>query len=253
MDFAALRTYFKPIHSFSNPLLPFVTVFLVLPIASFSQSGLGSWNVLNVKTTLSPKWGIFAEGQIRSLKFYNHFHYYEMKGGLNYTATQNLQLGMAGGHYNTYQSGGDFIKPKRSDEVRLWEQITMRQPLGRITVEHRYRAEQRWTQINFRHRFRYRINAKVPLNKSKVGTNALYGLVWNEIFFTNREPYFERNRIFAGLGYELTNSLTLQGGYLYQFDYFLDDEIGRQFLQLSALFDLSFRKSNDSKISGNVD
>lgn len=83
--------------------------------------------------------------------------------------------------------------------------------------------------------------------------DALYGIVWNEIFFTNREPYFERNRIFAGFGYGLTQSLTLQGGYLYQFDYFLDDEIGRQFLQLSVLFDLSLRKRNASKISGNVD
>jgi len=238
----------------SGKLIINLTVFIMLSETCFSQSGMGSWSVLSTKISLNPKWGAFAEAQIRSLKFYDHFHYYEVKGGVNYTVHNNFQLSMAGGHYNTYQSGGDFVTPKRSDEIRLWQQVAMRQSLSILQFEHRYRAEQRVTQIGLKHRFRYRINMTIPLNKRKVEIGTLYTSAWNEIFLTNRAPYFERNRFFAGLGYEVTNALTLQGGYIYQFDYFLVDEIGRQFLQLSALFDFDVSKrSHDRKIPSNVD
>ncbi len=109
----------------------------------------------------------------------------------------NFHFSIAGGHYNTYQSGGDFVTPKRSDEIRLWQQIAKRQSLIRLRFEHRYRAEQRWTQVDFRHRFRYRINMTVPLNKSRIEVATLYSSMWNEIFLTNQAPYFERNRFFC--------------------------------------------------------
>jgi len=65
-------------------------LFLLFIGTSFSlksqQTNLGSWNILNVKYTLSDKWSFFGEGQIRSLKLYDHFHYYEVKGGVNYVS-----------------------------------------------------------------------------------------------------------------------------------------------------------------------
>jgi hypothetical protein len=221
-----------------------LSVLLLFTKPSFSQSELGSWNVLSVKSSLNSKWGLFAETQLRSLKFYTDFHYYEVKAGASYTISKNVQFSIATGHYNTYQAGGDFVKPKRSDEIRLWQQLAFKQAFENLTVEHRYRAEQRWNQKNWRQRFRYRLNVVVPVNRNKIEVGTLYGLAWNEIFLTNRAPYFERNRVFAGLGYQLNNQLTLQGGYIYQFDYFLVDEIGRQFLQLSVMLDLNFRKQN---------
>lgn len=227
--------------------------FMLFSISSFSQSDLGSWNVFNAKGSISDQWSVFAEAQIRSLKFYDHFHYYEIKGGLNFNVNRNIQFTIAGGKYNTYQAGGDFVKPKRSDEMRLWEQMSVKQSFSRLVIEHRYRAEQRWTQINLRHRFRYRANLIVPINKRKIDKGTVYGSIWDEIFLTNRTPYFERNRFFAGVGYKMTNSLTLQSGYLYQFDYFLVDEIGRQFLQVSVLFDFNFKKKQNIEIPSSID
>lgn len=43
-------------------------------------------------------------------------------------------------------------------------------------------------------------------------------------------------------------SLMLQVGYVYQFDYRINDETGRQFLQAGLFFDLS-PKSNQSPVT----
>ncbi len=53
---------------------------------------LGTWSILNVKYNLNEKWSVWGEGQIRSLKFFTNFHYYEYKGGINYKSTKNLAL-----------------------------------------------------------------------------------------------------------------------------------------------------------------
>jgi hypothetical protein len=75
----------------------------------------------------------------------------------------------------------------------------------------------------------------------------------NEIFFTNKAPYFERNRLFGGVGYVANSSLTFQMGYLYQFDYQINDETGRDFFQVSLLFDLDIKKNKKETIQGSVD
>lgn len=62
-------------------------------IGAFTQNvDLGSWNVLNLKYNVNEKWSMFTEAQLRSLKFYNNFHYYEYKGGFNYKKDKMLVL-----------------------------------------------------------------------------------------------------------------------------------------------------------------
>ena len=67
----------------------------------------------------------------------------------------------------------------------------------------------------------------------------------NEIFFTDNEPYFERNRMLFALNYKPSKATTLQVGYLHQFDYKINDETGRDFLQIGFFIEL-FRKTNTS-------
>jgi hypothetical protein len=76
-----------------------ILVIVLASALSFSlnsqQASLGSWNILNLKYALSDNWSFFAEGQIRSLKFYDNFHYYEAKGGVNYELTMGFDLHLA--------------------------------------------------------------------------------------------------------------------------------------------------------------
>jgi len=223
-------------------------LFLVLSSMKLSaQNNLGTWNVTNVNFKANEKWNVFAEAQLRSLSFYDEFHYYEYKGGLTYKITPNFSATTGVGSYNTFSEGGNFEQPMQNKEIRTWVQINMKNPLAWMSFEHRYRAEQRFTSNGYRNRFRYRLSATVPLNSKKIAPKTVYAQIWNEIFFTNREPFFERNRLFIGGGYEFSKNIAFQMGYIYQFDYKINDETGRDFLNISLLynFDLSKTKQNE--------
>ncbi len=199
---------------------------------------LGSWNILNMKYNHSEQWSAFGEAQLRSLKFYDNFHYYEYKGGVNFKAYKNLTLTLGAGSYQTYKEGGDFILPKNNDEFRIWPQVILNQPIGAIKIEQRYRAEFRFTLNDYRNRFRYRLGLSYPFGNANKDYKPFQVSVSNELFFTNKEPYFERNRLLFALNYKLSATTTLQLGYLHQFDYKINDETGRDFLQLGCFLEL---------------
>lgn len=203
---------------------------------------LGSWNIVNIKYNHSEKTSFFGEGQLRSLKFYDHFHYYEYKGGVNYKIRKSVQLTLGAGSYQTYKEGGDFVLPKNNDEFRLWPQITLFQDVGPIKIEQRYRAEMRWTSNGYRNRFRYRMGISYPFGKNTKGYKPFQVSISNELFFTDKEPYFERNRIQTALNYKMSKHFALQAGYLHQFDYKINDETGRDFLVIGFYYEFA-RKS----------
>lgn len=203
---------------------------------------LGSWNILHVKYNQNEKWSIFGEGQLRSLKFYSNFHYYEYKGGINYEGIKNVKLTLGIGSYQTYKDGGDFLLPKNNDELRLWPQIIVFQSLGKLKIEQRYRAEFRFTSNGYRNRFRYRLGVFYPFGKERNGYKPFQISVSDEIFFTDKEPYFERNRMLLAFNYKSSKSNTIQIGYLHQFDYKINDETGRDFFQIGYFVELSKKK-----------
>lgn len=212
---------------------------------NFSQNSLGSWNIINATVSLNEKWAIFGEGQIRSLSFYNEFHYYEVKAGTTFKLNKNFSFTSGFGSYNTFSEGGNFETPMQNKEIRTWLQINNKNQLEFFVIDHRYRAEQRFTSNGYRNRFRYRVAATVPLNNKKLLPKTYYFQAWNEVFFTDKEPYFERNRLFLGGGYEVSKNLALQMGYIHQFDYKINDESGRDFLNIAFLY--NFNLKNDSE------
>jgi hypothetical protein len=213
-------------------------MFCIYQVPAQTYTGLGSWNIINLKYKATPKLSYFAEAQLRSLKFYDHFHYYEYKGGVNYQAYPNAIFSLGLGSYQTYKEGGNFETPKNNDEIRLWPMLTLRQNVGNINIEQRYRAEMRFTSNGYRNRFRYRLELAKPLGKEQHGYRPFRISFSNELFFTNNEPYFERNRMLLALAYKPNKNTTIHMGYLHQFDYKINDETGTDFLQIGYTVDL---------------
>jgi len=213
-------------------------LFLSMKKLSAQNVDLGSWNILNIKYNYNQKFSFFGEGQIRSLKFYDDFHYYEYKGGINYKFHSNATLTLGAGSYQTYREGGDFVLPKNNDEFRIWPQLVLNQSIGKIKIEQRYRSEFRYTSNGYRNRFRYRLAAFLPFGKEKNDINPFQIGVSNELFFTDKEPYFERNRLQFIFNYKPSQAVTLQMGYLHQFDYKINDETGRDFLVIGFYYEL---------------
>ncbi|GAB3576372.1 hypothetical protein GCM10027578_42200 [Spirosoma luteolum] len=187
-----------------------------------------TWGTWFIGTVLMPgstssRWGGYAEVQARSNGLFQQYFYNELKAGVTYDLDKNITAMVAGGRYQTndYQ---DLPAGPLNVEKRLWEQLVLNQYLSRIRFEHRYRLEQRWFDFRggtqeFRNRLRYRLNLFVPLNAHTIGTGTVFASVYDEIFLNPRGPAFERNRLYAGLGYQFSQRWVGQLGWVNQTNY----------------------------------
>lgn len=224
----------------------FILLCLVLLVVSnstaYSQRPLGSWNILNTKLNFDDHWSVWAEGQLRSLQFYDEFTYYEVKGGVTYSLKQNVAFTIGIGHYETFTAGGNFEQPVVTEETRTWFQMVLEQKLDWINFEHRYRVEQRHISTGYKNRFRYRLNVVVPVNNKEVIPKTLFAYIGDEVFFTNKTPFYERNRFFTGLGYKFSPVFSVQSGYMRQFNYSPTPSSSHDYLQV-ALY-INFNSKN---------
>jgi hypothetical protein len=201
---------------------------------SAQEDSLGGWTVASIHYFLSPKFALYGEAQVRSQRLVNDFFYYELKGGVTYFLPKKNLVFFGLGSYKTYTSPGNFKEPVVSDEFRMWEQLVLNNNINRLKIEHRYRIEQRWVNGVYSNRFRYRLNPIIRLISLQSLIKTIYISVYDEVFFTNKQPYFLRNRFFAGAGYRFTKLFTGQLGFLRQFDYKGTDEgSGKNFIQAS--------------------
>jgi hypothetical protein len=232
--FYAMRLFFG--------LLLSVFLFVSMPLRAQS----GSWNILHVRHLTTDRLTLFGEAQLRSLRFYDDFHYYEVKGGASWKLNAQVSVTVGGGRYDTYMAGGTFRTPKSQQEIRTWAELGMKNTLAPLQFEHRYRAEQRFTNRGYRNRFRYRLSVGTSLYRRLAGSGELFASAWNEVFLTNRAPYFERTRSFGGLVWR-QGMLGWTAGWVYQFDYRLTDEIGRSFLQVGCQVSI-VRKASTTEV-----
>jgi hypothetical protein len=73
---------------------------------------------------------VFAEAQLRSLRYYHHFHYHEYKAGVNFKAHPNVVLTLAAGDYDTYREGGNFIRHKTMLSLDYGHKLYFNTPFG---------------------------------------------------------------------------------------------------------------------------
>ncbi|RVU00177.1 DUF2490 domain-containing protein [Mucilaginibacter limnophilus] len=205
-----------------------VICLLILIVCSSNvraQNGkTGTWGIVTVTLPgdSTHRWGGYIELQTRTNTFFNQAFYYEVKGGISYDIAKNYTALIGTGRYVTYDYN-ELDEPPTVLETRLWEQMTVNQLLDRIKIEHRYRIEQRFfDHTPYRNRFRYRLNLAIPINHRKVEPKTYYAAVFDEIFLNNKAPHFERNRLYVGMGYQFNKSLSLQLGWMQQYNYSLN-------------------------------
>jgi hypothetical protein len=235
-----------------------ITCCLVLLSAHsvFAQTHkLGAWNIVNFKLNLNKQWGLFGEAQLRSQLLYNNFSYYEIKGGASYNLRKSLSLAAGAGRFVTYSDSSNFKLPYINKEGRIWEQFALNNYIGRVKFENRVRLEQRWTSnLGYRNRLKYRLNTVVPINNKKIVPGTIYVSGWDEVYFTNSDPHYEQNRIYGGIGYEVSSHLTLQSGFLHQVNYKADDtHAGKNYIQLSLLIETNAHNEHHEKTSNSAD
>ena len=204
----------------------------------------GGWEIVNLNYHLSKKASVFFEAQVKSQELMNDFYYNEYKIYGLYNLTNKWNLTAGAGNFKTYSSPGNFKSPLEKSEFRTWQQVALRSRSGRFNFQNRLRTEQRWINHIYQNRFSYRLNSVVPINHKKLDPKTFYASVYDEIYFTNRHPYYEMDRWFIGLGFQVSSFFALQTGFIKQYNY---HSTSIQFIQSSFLFSL-----NDKGIRKNI-
>jgi hypothetical protein len=213
-----------------------LTAIILLSSTSLLAQVIGSWNVLDVRKNTGKVISYQLEVQLRSLKFYHNFHYNEINFTANYKYNDNLVLSVLIGKHNTFSDGGDFMKPILTDEFRQSLQAVTVQRFGFISLDNRYRIEQRYfiNRNSLAYRLRYRFGLQASVSKS------IKAQFSNEIFLAigGSNSTFEKNRILIGLKNTVNKRYEIQLNFLNQIDNRKNDESGRNFIQLVNIINI---------------
>jgi hypothetical protein len=216
-----------------------IVLFFLIPIKNYSQN-LGCWNSLNISYDKGKKWSFSSELQLRSLQFYKNYNYHEYKGIIGYKLIPNLQSSLVIGRYTTFSTGKTFQSPKLAEEFRVAVQLGLKNSIGKVQVDHRYRFEKRfYTNGNRGIRVRYRVGLSIPLDEKKLTSLSASNEFLIAINSGSAIIRYDKNRINIGLTRKLTNTVSMQLGYLNQYDSKSADEPGNSFFVYSLFLNLS--------------
>lgn len=190
----------------------------MLQSSIFAQkSEVGNWFMYFGNKKINQKFNWHHEVQYRNFNFIGDTEQLLLRTGLGYNLTENnnnLLFGYGYIYSEPYLPSSD--QKISINEHRIYQQFITKQTIGRFNFQHRYRFEQRFFENDFRMRLRYFVNFNVPLNKKTMENKTVYLSSYNEIFINTEQNYFDRNRVYVGLGYRLSPMFKFEAGIMNQ-------------------------------------
>tara|TARA_R110002051_G_scaffold91370_2_gene160734 strand:- start:52763 stop:53527 length:765 start_codon:yes stop_codon:yes gene_type:complete len=184
------------------------------------EDQLGSWFMYFGTNKIAEKWSIHTEAQFRYYETADNFNQLLLRTGANYHINSDAIATMGYGYIKTDPSFLESPKEANLTEHRIFEQFILKNKVWELNFEHRYRLEQRFisqTDIlsdpeqdlgRTEHRARYRLQVTLPL------TDIFFLNFYDEIFINLQNEAFGQNRLYAAVGVNVTDSLSMQFGYL---------------------------------------
>ena len=192
---------------------------------AIDEGGLGAWYMyfFNKKFKDSPI-GLQGDYQFRYWNGGSDLEQILLRTGVTYKP-QNANILFTLGYGNiTTGTFGD--SDATTSESRIYQEALFPQKIGsRFLLTHRIRYEQRWVENqDFRTRYRYNLFLNVPLNNRALIKNTVYLALYNEIFINGQTEigdgrtvqFFDRNRTYLGVGYNIQDNLRVQMGWMKQ-------------------------------------
>lgn len=200
-------------------ILKLISAVLVASIGKVlaQPAPLGNWLMYFGDKKINNKWNWHHEVQYRSFNLLGDTEQLLLRTGVGYNFTENnnnLHLGYAFIYSEPYV--GNSNEKQNFNEHRFYQQFITRQAAGRFNWLHRYRFEQRFFQNDFRFRLRYFLSCNIALNHKTMQDKTLYVSAYNEVFLNTKQAVFDRNRLYAGLGYRFTKKLRTEVGMMNQ-------------------------------------
>lgn len=226
------------------------TSFLMLHLSAQKES-ISSYNVITINYKHNAKIFAYAEGQLRGIEEFSYPDYYEIKGGIGYNLSDNHKPLIGIGRYVSYKNHS-----LEKEEFRVWLQDVYDLKAGTFKFENRVRAEKSWfynslkDENSDRIRLRYRLNISTPLNSTKVEPGTISANVYDEVFFvTTENPLFARNRVYAGLSYQIDDHFALASGYLWQREFANSGNKNIHFLYLGLSLNIDRTEAKKKDLS----
>jgi hypothetical protein len=135
-------------------------------------------------------------------------------------------------------------------EVRPVIEAAYEVPAGKVLIQQRIRIDNRfveesqdqsvWENSFYVFRFRYRLQARIPLKVNDAGVTKISLRISEEIMFNNKENTFDQNRIYASTEFIVNKKLTLETGYIYIYQqrFGTDEFFSRNVFRFSIIHNL---------------
>ena len=187
--------------------------------AQLNENQLGAWYMLFWSYDFeNSRFGLQGDYQYRSWNAGGDMEQFMFRNGLTYRP-KNTDIKLTAG-FARIVTGTFGDSNSTFGENRFYLEALVPHTIGeRIYVTHRYRAEHRYVDDqDSRSRFRYFLSVNVPFNQPDLNQGAFYFSFYNEIFVNGQKDIgenrtvslFDRNRIYGGFGYSISNSARVQ-------------------------------------------
>ena len=175
----------------------------------------------------NPKWYLTTEIDERRFRKPDRQHQFLVRSHLHYLLGKNWDASLGFAYF--LQSPQDPYATDRLvvPELRPHVQLDYRQPLGRLAIIHRYRAEKRFFRntangelaagYTTNYRFRYRVGIEYTIINIK--EQPLRLRLNNEVMLNAGKSigynWFDQYRVYAGLGYPVLKDVNVEAAYIY--------------------------------------
>ena len=193
--------------------------------AQINEDKLGAWYMYFYNTTIKTgPWGVQGDIQYRNFNLMGDLEQLLLRSGITYKPQNaNIKFTLGYGHITTGTYGND---ESTTLESRIYQEALYPVKFGeRIFTNHRFRYEQRFVEgQDFRTRYRYNLFLNIPINQKTMDKNTLYLALYNELFMNGERnignnkkvELFDRNRLYAALGFYIQKQLKVQLGVMTQ-------------------------------------
>jgi hypothetical protein len=180
-----------------------------------SEDKLGSWFIYNGFFKINPKVELFFESQLRTWETFSNPENFFLRPYFNYNLTENIQTGLGLEYHKTWTYDENPDNRITAEEFRTTLQVMLFHKISRVSLQHRYRYEFRFVDSDKLQRTRYRIQATIPLNDDTMQKGTIFMNTFNE-FMIDTKPSLQlsQNRSYIAGGYQFTDKINLQLGYL---------------------------------------
>jgi len=198
---------------FSGLLCSVVFTLLSIPnvfCQNSEEDDYGSWLVLCGNAKIHKDWSIPAVGIIRHHHMLDKYGFFFFRTGASYKISKASRFtgGFALLNSNSYLEPNDVVN---TNQLWIYGEYTLKTKFNQNTFAHRLRFENRrlinTDHLNVNNRIRYRLQYTRPIYKD------VYVKAFNEVFLNLEGKAFGQNRIFLGVGRELSPNLKVDIGY----------------------------------------